>query len=311
MINRDDINFRRGTVLGLTMAEAVILIVFSLLLLLNHLLTKKDEKFKKLEVAHAKLEQILKENANHEALVDNIGKIFDTLNVNNFDDAFKELELVKQKIATLEKQTVALKEKNKELEAIKNVLDNIDGISPESLKNSLVIIEKFVSASKDKLSEKELNNFSDIIERLEREKSTMQGQLSYMQKKLDNGKGTEKPACWANKDGRPEYIYSVAMASDGLTLHKIEAPDRDKDYAELPVSSVIFEKKIGLNDFRIETNPLYQWSNEHNCRFFVKVFDLTAGNEKEIYKKHLRIVGEHFYYYEPVDEKYQYQISSN
>lgn len=49
------------------------------------------------------------------------------------------------------------------------------------------------------------------------------------------------------------------------------------------------------------SRAVFNWSVKEGCRFFVRVFDLTKDEEKMIYKRRLRTVGEHFYYFEVLD----------
>ena len=48
-------------------------------------------------------------------------------------------------------------------------------------------------------------------------------------------------------------------------------------------------------EFLTSTRPLFEWSKEKECRFFVRVYDLTKLDEKAIYKNRLRDVESHFY----------------
>jgi hypothetical protein len=307
MINKDELSYRRGTIVGLTMAEAIIIFVFILLLLLNHSQKLSDNKIDDLKKLNDRLEDIVENYKNKDALVEKVERIVQTLNSNSFDDAFKELVLIKENIQRLTKENLALRNKV-ENEKISLANSEILGkITPENFNKALKIVE-YLNKNEGKESfEKNLISIENTIEKQEREKTNLQGQLSYLQKKFSTvGRGTEKPACWATSDGRPEYIFSIAMESDGLKLHRNEISENRKlEYAELPTKDIVLDTKINFVDFKSTTNNLYRWSNEKECRFFVKIFDLTKNDEKAVYKKNLRIIGEHFYYYEPVDEKYQ------
>jgi hypothetical protein len=129
---------------------------------------------------------------------------------------------------------------------------------------------------------------------------SLQGRLKYTESQLQTlGRGTEKPACWADPEtGKPEYIFDVALQSTSLLVRDNALPQRRDDEAKLPIQQIRFGENTSLQQFRDETNPLFLWSEKEGCRFFVRVFDLTAPQEKYRYKLHLRTVGERFYYYE-------------
>jgi hypothetical protein len=307
MINKDELSYRRGTIVGLTMAEAIIIFVFILLLLLNHSQKAFEKKLNEIQQSNDRLKEIVESYKSKDSLVENVEKLLSTLDSNSFDDAFKELELLKETNNHLKLENISLKNKIENQEQIDDHLKLYGATSPDQVKKALKVVEFLKNAKDQKSIEQHLEGITTTIEKLEREKGNLQGQLSYIQKKLNaNGKGTEKPACWASSDGRPEYIFNIAMESEGLKLHKNEInQDRNKEYHDLPTQDIMLDTKIGFSEFRSSTYKLYRWSSDNECRFFVKIFDLTGSDEKKTYKKNLRIIGEHFYYYEPVDEKYQ------
>jgi len=110
------------------------------------------------------------------------------------------------------------------------------------------------------------------------------------------------PSCWADAEtGRVEYIFDVALTSHGLIVRDRALPHRAEERARLPIA-IDFGRELAPATFLSQAYPLYQWSVEHECRFFVRAFDLTAPSEKATYKHHLRILGQRFYLYEVLDE---------
>lgn len=113
------------------------------------------------------------------------------------------------------------------------------------------------------------------------------------------GPGTEHPSCWVAADtGKPEYIFDVTLASGSVLVHDNALPHRAKEQAALPIGQTQFDRNLGLAEFVTVTDALYRWSEAHDCRFFVRIIDKTEGGEKAVYKRELRTVGEHFYYFE-------------
>lgn len=82
-------------------------------------------------------------------------------------------------------------------------------------------------------------------------------------------------------------------------------PHRAAEQAQLPLQAMVFEKEMRPGQFRVMSKPVFEWSVKEGCRFFVRVFDLTKDEEKMIYKQHLRAVGEHFYYFEVLDDTFR------
>jgi len=127
----------------------------------------------------------------------------------------------------------------------------------------------------------------------------VKGRLAYAEQKLaTSSRGTEKPACWADQTGKPEYIFDITLKSRSVVIRDNALPNRRSEEAALPIQRIFFGADLGQDEFRMETRALFEWSEKEQCRFFVRIFDETAAHEKDIYKRQLRTVGEHFYYYE-------------
>ncbi|MBM9515093.1 hypothetical protein [Desulfogranum marinum] len=299
----ENILYRRGIVLGLTMAEVVILITFCLLLLLANIVGKKNDEIKNLkDVIQQKQEQleILDKNPN---LAADLQKLYRALDKDSFDDAFKELVLIQEKNKSLVTELKSLQEKVKGLQGIQEMLRKND-LSFDDAVNIVESVQEIKKKSPNLLpDQKAIFDLPSKILKLEAEIITKNNRMAYLQNKLERiGKGTEKPACWATPSGKSEYIFEMALTSNGIIIHDNELPHRTVEQAELPLDSVDFSKTLDNQTFRVGTQALYDWSNKNECRFFVKVFDQTKQNEKSIYKKRLRVVGEHFYYFEPTGE---------
>ena len=139
----------------------------------------------------------------------------------------------------------------------------------------------------------------------QREAARMQGQVAQLQEKLKAaGKGTEKPACWADtRTGKIEYIFDVALTRSGMIVRDRKLPHRAEDQAELPIR-IDFGRELSSGEFLSQTRQLYDWSVAKDCRFFVLVSDETGDAEKAAYKRQIRNVGQHFYLFEPVNARF-------
>ena len=50
---------------------------------------------------------------------------------------------------------------------------------------------------------------------------------------------------------------------------------------------------------------MFKWSEDNDCRFFVRAYDLTGPTEKEISKRQFRYLGMRFYSYEVRDGSWE------
>lgn len=151
-----------------------------------------------------------------------------------------------------------------------------------------------------------LNKSTDLVTQkrnLEKEAETLKGQIINLTERL-GGRGTEFPPCWVAPNGKPEYIFDVALNSNGYIIRDRKLPNRQEEQALLPIEQITFDTEVSSSTFSKQTNALLNWSKAHNCRFFVHIFDQTGQQEKDIYKRQERILQQSFYSYEVLNEHF-------
>lgn len=266
--------YRRGLVLGWSLAEVFLLILFALLfafaalaikwqtkdLSLPSLLAAKTKLGAELRDAQRKLKALQQEN-------DELRKAL--RNPDQISDLFHKLSLCEQRIAELENQNNDFAQAQPLLDWMKQ-----EHLMPEGVKN-----------------------LAETAEKNERDARQCEDQRKYCQAQLAKfGGGADYPPCWMTPDGlKPEYIFNISLTSDGIIVHDDRLPDRVQDEKELPTSAISFDNDASDDAFEQQTYPLFKYSEGKNCRFFVRVFDQTRPDEKQIYKQRLRAVEAHFY----------------
>ncbi len=278
--------YRRGLLLGFTMAEVTIMVLFCLLLASAFLLEKNDEQLK---VVQSKIAELSETRNMVEAFR---SKYRDSPKI---EDIFTELRLVnreneelKQKTSVQKSALAALAQDAEVGKGVKDALANV-GLKEASSEELTAIVKAGLSKG-----DQAIQCERDAIER-----KLLQGQLKNAQVTLSRlGKGTEMPACWANpQTGKPEYIFTVDLTSTGLVIHDEKLPHREAERGLLPLSQVTFDVEQSPEAFSSQTRPIFQWgkSQEIQCRFFVKVRDRTQATEKDVYKRMLQTLENHFY----------------
>lgn len=318
---QSDKAYKRGLILGLTMAEIILLLLFSLLLALAALSIEQDKKIetiryerdkyveqlrineKKLEVLTAVLSKsdnssIKKELVRLREQEQQIARLLDRLEIGEdalaperldklFEKATKQNELAK----VIEKAGFTLEPKE-----LETTLDRV--------KDAQIEIAKANEALEKAKDENE--KIIQELEGAEQGLSQKDGQIANMIRTLDRvGKGTEKPACWADeKTGKPKYIYNAGLTSDGIIVRHSATPPWAKA-RQLPIDAIPYDKNLTPREFIREANPIFEWSEENECRFFVRAYDLTGPTEKKIYKRHTRNLESAFYKYEVLDDPWE------
>jgi hypothetical protein len=333
-IRRNDRAYRRGLILGLTMAEVVVLIIFALLLALATLIAVKEKRITQLtQELNAKNETIVQLKQRVKYLTRDAGN-------NDYDDLFRDLEVAQKRAARadlLEQKFTGLQERSKTLEEIEKALSENPLQLAGTLENQLVEILQEAQRARElsevltehglpdkdlRRLEKELASLATISEkfanlqigRMHSEIRDLRKQLDQRQERIDEmskesagiGKGTEMPACWSNKaTSKPEYIFDIALTSSGLLVRDRALPHRAAEQETLPLDKIIFGKLLKPRKFLQAGRAIFRWSVKHDCRFFVRAFDLTLANEKTIYKRQLRVLEQLFYKYEVLDEAFE------
>lgn len=259
--------YRRGVVLGLTMAEAGILIIFVLLLLIGFdewadVNERQDRvlvtssRFQELERADRLLAPV------HEAL---------RLPVTASDEEIRTMvRAVLESAATPAGQS-SLEEARVALDEMQRIRDEMRAAGYPADVTSQVEKQAFRIANQE-------------------------GQLKLYEDKLqDAGLGKGERPCWVKPDGTIEFLFDVVLASNGIKMRENLLPGRDKERATLPIPFTTPDEVLTERQFLERTLPLYKSSLAANCRFFVTIYDATGPVEKELYKSLLRTVEGHFY----------------
>jgi hypothetical protein len=319
--------YRRGLVLGLTLAEVITLVLFVLLLALASLVLDHDREQAALagELAKAREEAL--------TLKTTLQQISSTSGIpeEELPDLFAELAQARERLDAVEHENTALKkalaEQSDLIEAVAPYVEAGAGGSPDKVSRALAAQDQVARALAGATAEPDHEKAAQLIEALakaipgfpepvdpraliedlsqsadrERAHETLERQLAdlrqqnqWYQERL-GGHGVEMPSCWFDSAGRTEYIFDVALGEPGLQLRPTNLPHREQDRAALPSVEVVTDGWLDPDAFLSVTRPLFEWSVEQECRFFVRAFDVTPHQEKELYKARLQTVEQHFY----------------
>lgn len=273
--------YRRGQVLGFTMAEIMLVLLFLLLILLgdqiSDLQVELDESIQP-GTPEAKAVILVKEalgaletaglTSPEEDIVSLTEKL--TLAAPETIQQLPSDELIKR----LESERDQLTKENAELEKQTEELMSQVGQSPEAQ-------EKFLQA-------KDLQQMAELGG-LKHESAMM------CLEGCGGGDGPE--ACWGESIQNPDYIYSIAMLDDQFyvvpDIQNIEKNQRSWD--EISENAKISGDAIlSKTEFSSIFKRLRAYSDRNDCKFQVRLFDY-ATTTKEIYKSQERLVERYVY----------------
>jgi hypothetical protein len=313
---------RRGLVLGLTLAEILLLLLFLLLLALGSQIRKEqsryaelrpllktstvqelaanlnrlpglEEQVRKLQMSNADLEQKL-------SVLDDLGPNA-TQMVKDFkeslilaapidpDDPPSVLRRALRLIQLTAKSNLDISQHSTLLE---NTIQRAAGVDPENppavLEKAMNTFEQLGSLFKPEELDsipKTIAGLHEKTERYRRERDNL----------MRSGRGLVFPSCWTSDSGDTEYIFDVTIRDSGV-LVKDSGPAYRKAHESWKfVDEFAREMEIPETKFRNATARLYNWSRQHDCRFVVTMRDQTEPTSKDRYKALRSLVEQHFY----------------
>ncbi|MXW00761.1 MAG: hypothetical protein F4X59_09985 [Holophagales bacterium] len=235
--------FPRGLVLGLTMAEIAILIIFVLLLAVAALLAREADRRQAAERQLVRFEQI---------------------------EALFEAEALPEDPAALEAVLRERVDEHRDADSWRELVREIEA-TPGELRE---MAEAMGAAARRGMSPAEIR---EAIE------------------SRQIGGGSDHPSCWYDRDGTVAYLFDVALVARGFVVDLARAPEHEAERALLPLDLVQTGRVVTQAQFLRQTRPVYEWSVQRECRFFVRAFDLTAADQKDIYKRRMGALESRFY----------------
>jgi hypothetical protein len=291
--------YRRGLVLGLSLAELFLILLFLLLLASIGIIEevkKENDRYKELYEKSTKVDASL--------IIDIEKKFGQKLEEIDFNELIKATEKIEQ----LEKENEILKteliplEKYEELEEIFEE----QNLSEPDKKEVIDKINEMLEEANNK--EEIINNIEAIDKNLKEQNSKLTAQIERLKILL---KG-QHPPCWYEdsiNEYKPEkelYIYDIKMSDNFLVVVKRPTPletvtvhiGNQNNLPPYPINSL--DKEISYEEF-ISNFQIYKTVGEnkliqnYSCVFFAYIWDNTTY--KEIYKKRLDEINSIFFHF--------------
>jgi hypothetical protein len=297
---RDDKQFRRGVVLGLTMAEALLLLIFLLMLILGIRLKTQTTAIRELE----------KQRDAAQSTLVAMQPVFDRLSKDEKFDITKDYVRMQQQLADanarlkdaeltvgLVQQAASLAPAEATPEQAVRALLNEAAIGRQALDAAARLspdlppeqaVETLVNAAIIGQSLKDGGTPDALLASAGACKADLQScknQTTYLNSKL-NAKtgGFDLPPCWVDDKGKIQYIFDASLTDAGITIEDRAVAGREADQEKLPLSRARYGEPLGRGEFSAAFSPLLKWSNDHGCRFYVRLYDDMRAGDRAEYK---------------------------
>jgi cell division protein FtsB len=307
----DEREQRRGLVLGLTLAEILLLLLFLLLLVLGSQIRTWRDRYEQLDQS---LEEIkpLQQALMDGGAVDVNGVHELVARLQNLQKTEQELSKLKTENADLAKQSELLKSlglgSDDKLRNVAGAVKRASEIDPNDppalLKRALDVIDRLGASTQPG----QVKPLSEMVAgpELEQKLAALETERDQLRRERNNlmrgpGNGLTYPSCWTTSAGQTEYIFDVTFADTGLQVRNA-SPPRANDKAWDLVGQFARETMIDERIFISATKKLFEWSKGQNCRFYAIVRDAT-GNNKARYKHLQEMVQGNFYPFYPSPQR--------
>ena len=290
-----DSAYRQGTVLGLTIAEMFILLIF---LLLIAFLGFSDQWQKERDKLSGQLQKEQEKLSDLSAPEQRLYKRYDVIESHTPD----EIKTLTSKAPMFEKQTeelANLRKENKELQEEKEKGQK----EREALKKQTEELAKLREKNKELQAKKE--ELQSKQETLERQTEDAEQEAMRAKKELQKG---QNPPCWyevvSNKKGgtreKTHYLFNIAVHDDHMVVQRREYPpgraddDNGLPYAEearhLLLDRISYDKPLTDEELDQSMRPIHDLGKSekvrsYSCIFYVKVWDKTSVEAKERWQR--------------------------
>lgn len=281
-VKRHDASYRRGLVLGLTMAEIMVLVLFTLLLALAAAIANREasivdltEKVRILEVVEKQIAELMQKNPQGINVIDIIQRI----------------ARHQEEIARLQQEREDLIRKNPNGINVNDIVQRIHRLEEIAKKWEIVSNQATLAGITEPTPENIVGGLRASVQ-LEKENRNLGGQIKQLSQQIkESGRGNEFPSCWATEDGKTESIFEILIKPNGIIVFDRNLPHHDAEKALLPIANIRYRIDLELREFQRDIRPLYQWSVENRCRFYVIIF----SSESEVRTDLVNAVNAFFY----------------
>jgi hypothetical protein len=116
------------------------------------------------------------------------------------------------------------------------------------------------------------------IDGLRRDNADLRGQVAFLNGRLNARGGLDFPPCWADADGKVEFLFAIELRPDAVIVTPAWPARRDADAKALPGLDAVLGTPMPMADFPARMRALRDWSHRHDpeCRHYVQLRSTIA-----------------------------------
>lgn len=148
------------------------------------------------------------------------------------------------------------------------VLVALSGDSPKQKLDSLIQEYREIDSLKK-------DGFDHLA--IRRENSDLIGQIQFLKNRLEANGGLDFPPCWADENGRVQFLLTVELHENDLGVSRAWPDSRAADAQALPnINAVMANTTPDYATFLTAVKPIADLSRTLNCRHYVRIQNRIA-----------------------------------
>jgi hypothetical protein len=154
------------------------------------------------------------------------------------------------------------------------------------------LVEEVVRAAKGYAELSKSGSNPDVIRK---ENSDLRGQVAFLKNRLDARGGRDWPPCWADEDGKVEFLFSIDLRADAVVVTGAWPAKREPDAKALPGITEVLAGPLSFQDFQTRVRGIFDWSKRHDpqCRHYVH---LRSSISDAVQSDRARLMVENYFY---------------
>jgi hypothetical protein len=271
---REELGYRKGVLLGLTVAEIILLILFALLIALWAQLSILKSDSERAKAIINKFSDVIKraDNKSDSELAKDIEKI---LQLEIDYSAKLARELVRYKENLLPDDVFDL------IKSLKLDLNKLE--DREKLRDLIKISTEFSSASNSSIQQlaDQCQVGGMVTKRLKGvEPERLFSDLDHWKNVAAScGKSNVLPSCY-QLNGKDVFIFEVRLNDKGIVIKKTVPAELEETFAKYFEVQPVYDITLNQTEFRTQTQPFIKYGRDKECRFNVNAYDDTGVDKK-------------------------------
>lgn len=130
---------------------------------------------------------------------------------------------------------------------------------------------------------------------MKKENSDLRGQVAFLKNRLDARGGRDYPPCWADENGKVEFLFSIEVRPDSVALLPAWPARRESAAKAIPGIDAVLSGPHLNQSFVSKIQSIFNWSKKQDpeCRHYVQLKSMISD---AVQSDRARLMVENFFY---------------